>query len=248
MLTLGRAAYQKELRYAEYAGLSTDNKLDPAIAPVLQNGDVFKEIDTGATFKYNAASGQWVEQPASGGGGGTPGPAGQNGVTFTPSVSETGVLSWTNNGGLDNPDPVNIMGPQGLQGVQGEPGKNGMDGTDGENGATFTPSVSPEGVISWTNDKQLANPESVNIKGPQGTRGENGYYFTPDVSQTGDLSWTNNGGLQNPSTVNIKGPQGEPGKTPEKGVDYWTETDKEEIVAETVAALPVYNGEVQGGA
>ena len=72
MITTGRAAYQKECRYAEYAGLSTDNKLDPAIAPVLQNGDTFKEIDTGATFKYNAASGQWIEQPASGGGGTAP--------------------------------------------------------------------------------------------------------------------------------------------------------------------------------
>lgn len=34
-----------------------------------------------------------------------------------------------------------------------------------ENGATFTPSVSEDGVISWTNDKGLENPEPVNIKG-----------------------------------------------------------------------------------
>lgn len=34
-----------------------------------------------------------------------------------------------------------------------------------ENGATFTPSVSADGVLSWTNDKGLDNPESVNIKG-----------------------------------------------------------------------------------
>lgn len=38
------------------------------------------------------------------------GPTGANGVTFIPSVSEAGVLSWTNNGGLTNPDPVNIKG------------------------------------------------------------------------------------------------------------------------------------------
>ena len=36
------------------------------------------------------------------------------------------------------------------------------------NGATFTPSVSAEGIISWTNDKDLPNPQSVDIKGPQG--------------------------------------------------------------------------------
>lgn len=49
------------------------------------------------------------------------------------------------------------------------------------------------------------------------------------------------------------GPQGEPGKngtngtdgkTPVKGVDYFTEEDKTELVNSVVAALPVYNGEV----
>lgn len=35
-------------------------------------------------------------------------------------------------------------------------------------GATFTPSVSSEGVLSWTNDKGKPNPTSVNIKGPKG--------------------------------------------------------------------------------
>lgn len=35
----------------------------------------------------------------------------------------------------------------------------------GENGATFTPHVSDEGILSWTNDKALPNPDPVNIKG-----------------------------------------------------------------------------------
>lgn len=38
------------------------------------------------------------------------GESGKNGVTFIPSVSEAGILSWTNDGGLTNPDPVNIKG------------------------------------------------------------------------------------------------------------------------------------------
>ena len=41
------------------------------------------------------------------------GETGSKGATFTPSVSEAGVLSWTNNGGLTNPIPVNIKGPKG---------------------------------------------------------------------------------------------------------------------------------------
>ena len=39
------------------------------------------------------------------------------------------------------------------------------------NGATFTPAVSAAGVISWTNNKGLANPASVNIKGADGEDG-----------------------------------------------------------------------------
>ena len=48
---------------------------------------------------------------------------------------------------------------------------------DGQNGATFIPSVSTEGVISWTNDRDLPNPEPVNIKGE---KGNDGTIFTPD--------------------------------------------------------------------
>lgn len=47
-------------------------------------------------------------------------------------------------------------------------------GASGENGATFTPSVSESGDLSWTNDKGLANPETVNIKGPKGDTGATG--------------------------------------------------------------------------
>lgn len=51
-------------------------------------------------------------------------------------------------------------------------GVDGTDGTDGTDGVTFTPSVSSEGVISWTNDGERANPQSVNIKGPKGDTGD----------------------------------------------------------------------------
>lgn len=42
---------------------------------------------------------------------------GIQGVTFTPSVTEEGDISWTNNGGLENPESVNIQGPQGDKGT-----------------------------------------------------------------------------------------------------------------------------------
>lgn len=53
---------------------------------------------------------------------------GDDGSTFTPSVSADGTLSWSNDGGLPNPDPVNIRGPQGEQGIQGDAGPKGDPG------------------------------------------------------------------------------------------------------------------------
>ena len=38
---------------------------------------------------------------------------GKDGVTFTPSVDSEGNLSWTNDGGLPNPETVNIKGADG---------------------------------------------------------------------------------------------------------------------------------------
>lgn len=37
---------------------------------------------------------------------------------------------------------------------------------------------------------------------------------------------------------------GKDGKTPVKGVDYFTEADKAEMVSAVIAALPVYDGSV----
>lgn len=64
---------------------------------------------------------------------------GAKGVTFTPFVAADGSLSWTNDGGLINPETVNIRGPQG---VTGPAGANGSDGADG-----YSP---VRGVDYWT--------------------------------------------------------------------------------------------------
>ena len=52
-----------------------------------------------------------------------------NGATFTPSVSQGGDLSWSNDKGLTNPESVNIKGPKGDKGDKGEDGKDGEDGS-----------------------------------------------------------------------------------------------------------------------
>ena len=48
---------------------------------------------------------------------GTDGTNGTDGVTFTPSVSSAGVISWTNDGGRVNPPSVNIKGETGAAGA-----------------------------------------------------------------------------------------------------------------------------------
>lgn len=47
-------------------------------------------------------------------------------------------------------------------------------GPKGEDGATFIPTVSSDGVISWSNNGGLSNPAAVNIKGPTGAQGDPG--------------------------------------------------------------------------
>ena len=66
MISLDRASYQVQPRYAEYVGLSTDVK------PVeVDNGDEFQEIDTGFVYKFDETNTEWVKQPTGGGSGGT---------------------------------------------------------------------------------------------------------------------------------------------------------------------------------
>ena len=55
-------------------------------------------------------------------------------VVFTPNVDTSGNLSWSNNGDLDNPTTVNLMGPQGIQGPQGPKGDQGPQGLQGIQG------------------------------------------------------------------------------------------------------------------
>lgn len=60
-----------------------------------------------------------------------------------------------------------------------------------DNTAVYTPSVSADGVISWTNDNGKENPEPVNIKGPKGDKGDKGDTgATGPKGDKGDMSFT----------------------------------------------------------
>ena len=103
----------------------------------------------GETFQQKYDSGKLRGQT---GATGAAGAKGANGATFTPSVSSAGVLSWSNNGGLNNPTSVNIKGPQGERGATGAQGPQGVKGDAGTQG--------PRGLQGAT--------------GPQGPKGDKG--------------------------------------------------------------------------
>lgn len=130
-------------------------------------GDVYNVEDTGMNYGWvedaeNAASGFW--DPL----GGTV----QKGTTFTPSVSEAGVISWTNDGGLPNPDPVDIKGPA------------------GEDGVSPTVSVAPNAeqdgtIVSITDAAGTKTFEVLNGEnGENGADGTNG--LTPTIGENGN--------------------------------------------------------------
>lgn len=56
----------------------------------------------------------------------------------------------------------------------------GGGGQGGKDGATFIPSVSADGIISWTNDRGLQNPTPVKVRGKDGYTPQKGTdYWTP---------------------------------------------------------------------
>ena len=86
------------------------------------------------------------------------------GVTFTPTVSADGVISWTNDGGLENPEPVSIKGPKGDKGDPGEQGPAGPAGPKGDPGEQ-----GPAGPKGDPGEQGLEGPA-----GPKGDPGEQG--------------------------------------------------------------------------
>ena len=169
---------------------------------------------------------------------GIQGPAGENGAAGgfgTPTASidaSTGSPSVTVS--ASGPDSAKIFNFQ-FSGLKGETGV----GAPGKNGVTFTPTVLEDGTLSWTNDGDLDNPDSVNIKGPQGPKGDTGPQgLQGEKGEKGDIG--------------PQGPQGEPGadgRTPVKGTDYWTTEDKQEIKdelkGEVVLSVNGKSGEVE---
>ena len=131
---------------------------------------------TGATGAQGPKGDKGDTGPA--GANGTNGTNGKDGVSVS-SVKQT--TTSTADGGtnvvtvtLSNGTTSTFSVKNGSKGSNGTNGTNGTNGKDGADGATFTPNVDANGNLSWTNNGGLANPPTVNIKGPKGDAGEGG--------------------------------------------------------------------------
>ena len=84
-----------------------------------------------------------------------------------------------------------------------------------------------------------AHVDHIGPQGPKGDKGDPFTYedFTPEqlaalVGPKGDKGDQGETGAQGP-----KGDTGENGYTPQRGVDYWTEEDKQEIIQAVLDAI-----------
>lgn len=150
--------------------------------------------------------------------------SGANTVTFSDGKTLS-ILNGTkgSTGATGAQGPKGDTGATGAQGPKGDPGEAGQSvGIDsvemssedgGSNYVTFTDSTQ---LVVMNGSKGSAGPQ-----GPQGPKGDTGA-----AGPAGAAGAT--------------GPAGADGKTPVKGTDYWTESDKEELVQDVLAALPTW--------
>lgn len=137
-----------------------------------------EEIEGGHRLTINDADGEKTFDVMDGEGGGT---EGLDGATFTPSVSAEGVLSWTNDKGLMNPDPINIKGAPGADGTNGTNGTDGKDGTDGVGIASIVKTGTEGLVDTYTITLTDGNTYTFTVtNGQDGADGEDSSTVTID--------------------------------------------------------------------
>ena len=122
-------------------------------------------------YIFDGITGEFVNNGPLQGAKGDTGPEGPQGPKGDPG--ETGPQGPAGADGAPGKDGA--KGADGLPGKDGADGAPGKDGTNGRDGVTFTPSMSDDGDLSWTNDGGKANPQTVNLKGPKGDTGARGY-------------------------------------------------------------------------
>ena len=104
---------------------------------------------------------------------------------------------------------------------------------------------------TWVN--LIAEADLKGDKGDPGSPGKDGHSPVVTATKSGKtttisvdgtaIATVEDGADGTPGAAGAPGKNGTDGHTPVKGTDYWTASDKAEIVAEVTAALPKYGGE-----
>ena len=169
---------------------------------------------------------------------GKDGTDGKDGVSPTVSVSKSGKVTT-----------VSITDKNGTKTATINDGADGQPGKDGTNGTSVTvKSVSESTADGGNNVVTFSDGKTLTVK--NGSKGTNGTSVTvSNVSESSASGGTNVVTFSDGKKVNIKngkdgkdGTNGTNGKTPVKGTDYWTSSDKTEMVNSVLAALPTWTG------
>lgn len=147
----------------------------------------------------------------------------ENVNVFVPHIDSSGILTWTNKAGLDNPSPITIkgikgdpgekgdpgqrgeqgaQGIQGLRGIQGEQGERGVQGAQGPagNAATITigsVTTSAPGTSAQVTNRGTSSAAVLDFVLPKGKDGADG-----GVTVDEELSSTSTNPVQNKAIYN----------------------------------------------
>lgn len=170
-----------KLRFTIPRGNTGENGVTPTLAAgnveTLEPGQPATASVTGEGPEYQINLGIPQGKTGETGAQGVQGEIGPRGYTFTPAVDDAGNLSWTNDGGLPNPEEVNIKGPIGATGPQGNPGA--------------TPTITV-GTVTTLDPGQDATAEitgetpnlTLNLGIPEGQPGQDGVQLNDSAVNT----------------------------------------------------------------
>ena len=146
---------------------------------------------------------------------------GLQGPYYIPTVDEEGVLSWTNTGGLPNPDPVDISGPAGASFSIAGIVETVSDLPQSAEGVWLVGEDAPYDGYTYIDSWEFIGQFAIGPEGPQGETGASAGFGTPTAtvdSSTGTPSVTVTASGPDTAKVfafafhNLKGAKGEDGQ------------------------------------